>query len=203
MEKRKPGRPRKEGTIGNTEKKKPGRPKKYNSSPLPTIPVSEEFKLKKMGRPTGYQPWMCDKIIEIASQGGHRAQMIVALGVRSDTTIDDWCEKYPEFKEAYALSKIHSQAFYEELNLKGTMGEIDRFNVTGLALTMNAKFSNEYKRPGSTGATNNTEININAINLSPQQIDNKIAQLLEKFKSQGLEWDGSGDVIDGEIVDDL
>ena len=204
MEKRKPGRPKKDAPTTKTlENNKPSRPRKYESHPLPVIPVSEEFKAKKAGRPTNYQPWMCDKIIEIASKGGHRAQMIVALGIRSDTTLDTWCDKYPEFKEAYALSKIYSQAFYEDLNLKGTMGEIDRFNVTGLALTMNAKFPDEYKRPGSGGSTNNTEININSINLSPQQIDNKIAQLLEKFKAQGLEWDGGSDVVDGEIVDDV
>lgn len=122
--------------------------------------VEEEY-IPKRKVATKYEPWMCDKIIEIAEQGGHVANMCQAIGIASRDTFYRWLDEYDEFKEAYETSKMYSQAFYENLLLAGACGRIKNFNFNSVAMIMNNKFSDEYKR-SPTGST--TEINIGSIN---------------------------------------
>lgn len=138
-----------------------------------------------------YTPDMCQTITEIASNGGHVSEMMIALGISSKETFYRWQQEYPEFKEAYNLSKLVSQAYYERLGLKGALGEIPNFNASTYALIMNNKFSDEYKRSGSGGS--HTEITVNTLNLSPEQIESKIAQKIEKLKSLGVTLEGSNE----------
>ncbi len=137
-------------------------------------------KPKKRGVQTKYKPEFCHIVIEVAQEGGHVAQMCQKMGIRSRETFYQWTRKHPEFAEAYEESRIHSQAFYENLLLAGTLGQIKNFNFSGLAMIMNAKFSNEYKRPGSQ-----TDITIGQINnidkLDIPQLDAKIKRLQEKL----------------------
>jgi len=142
--------------------------------------------LVKRGPESRYTPDMCDRILKIASEGGHTAKMMMELGIASKETFYRWQNENPEFKEAYALSKLVSQAYYEELGLQGAIGEIPNFNASTYALIMNNKFSDEYKRSGSGS---HTEITVNTLNLSPEQIENKIAQKLERLKSLGVTLD--------------
>ena len=137
----------------------------------------------KAGPKSKYSPSMCDDILKVASEGGHVASMMIKLGIASKETFYRWQNENPEFKEAYNLSKLMSQAYYEKLGLSGILGEIPNFNSSTYALIMNNKFSDEYKRSGSGGS--HTEITLNTLNMSPEQIDSKIAQKLEKLKSLG------------------
>lgn len=139
----------------------------------------------KSGPESKYSPEMCNIILEVAKRGGHVAEMMVQLNIASKETFYRWQQEHPEFKESYQASKLVSQAFYEKLGLSGAMGEIPNFNASTYALIMNNKFSDEYKRSGSGGG--HTEITVNTLNLSPEQIESKITQKLEKLKSMGLE----------------
>lgn len=125
---------------------------------------------------------MCDTILEIAEQGGHVAQMCVAIGISSRDTFYRWIKEYPEFAEAYDASRLYSQAFYENLLLAGACGKVKNFNFSGVAMIMNNKFGDEYKR-NATGS--NTEINIGSINsieqMDSKELDQKIAQLQKKL----------------------
>lgn len=133
-----------------------------------------------------FESWMSDKIVEIAKEGGHIAQMCIAIGIRSEDTFHRWKKEYPEFLNAYEESKLYSKAFYENLLLKGSAGLIKGFNVTGLLAVMNCKFPDEYKRIGTT----NTEITVNnnSLSLSADQLTSKINQQLEKLQAYGLEY---------------
>lgn len=139
--------------------------------------------IKKSGRPRRYDPSMCDIILEVADNGGHVAQMCSAIGVKSKDTFYRWLRDYPEFQEAYEESKLKSQAFYENLLLAGACGKIKGFNFNSVAMIMNNKFSEEYKR-GATGGSN-TEINIGSINsieqMNSKQLDEKIADLTRRL----------------------
>jgi hypothetical protein len=132
---------------------------------------------------TKYSPEMCLKLTEIASRGGHVAEMMITLGISSKETFYRWQQEHPEFKEAYQLSKLVAQAYYERIGLQGALGEIPNFNATTYALIMNNKFSDEYKRSGSGS---HTEITVNTLNLSPEQIESKISQKLNRLKSLGV-----------------
>lgn len=137
---------------------------------------------------TKYEPWMCDKIIQVASEGGHVSSMCTELGIKSRDTFYRWLELYPEFKEAYETAQLHSQSFYENLLLAGACGKIKNFNFSSVAMIMNNKFSDEYKR-SANGA--NTEISIGSINsieaLDTKALDDKIKGLTKQLKYMGVE----------------
>ena len=137
---------------------------------------------KVMPKQVHYSPEMCDKIIQVAENGGHVAKMCSEIGIKSRDTFYRWIKEYPEFAEAYETARLRSQAFYEDLLLAGTVGKIKGFNFNSLAMTLNNKFGDEYKR-SSTGS--NTEITIGSINsienLDSNQLDNKIEQLQKKL----------------------
>lgn len=135
------------------------------------------------GRPSKYHPSMCDTIIEVAAQGGHIAEMRLAIDCRSKETWYYWQDTYPEFKEAVEYAQLVSQAFYEKIGLKGACGQIKYFNATTYALIMNNKFGDEYKRTNS-GA--NTEITINQLNMSPEQLEQKIQAKMKLLESMGV-----------------
>jgi hypothetical protein len=67
------------------------------------------------------------------------------------------------------------------------MGEIPGFNVTAMAMIMNNKFPESYSRGTGGNNSENTSITINNLNLTPAQINDRIAQKLERFKSLGIE----------------
>lgn len=137
-------------------------------------------------RKSRYDPSMCKIIVEVAREGGHVAQMCRAIGIKSRDTFYRWVNTHSEFKEAYEESKLEAQAFYESVLLAGALGKIKNYNFSSLAMIMNNKFPDDYKRTAGSGS--NTEINIGSINsieqLNTKQLDAKIKQLQETL---GLE----------------
>ncbi len=148
----------------------------------PSVPDSN---LVRTGPKALYKPEYCDKIATIAAQGGHIPQMMLEIGIKSKDTWYRWQREYPEFKEAVEYASIINQAFYENLGLQAVQGRIKDFSATTYALIMNNKFGVDYKRNPSSG----TEINItnNTMNLTSEQVQQKIAQKLEKLKSLGVD----------------
>ena len=140
--------------------------------------------IKKLGAPRKYEPWMGERIIEIAEQGGHVAEMCKAIEIRSKDTFYRWIKLYPEFEEAYKTAKLYSQAFYENLLLAVACGKVKNANFNAIAMTMNNKFGEDYSR-GALGGGSNTEINIGSINsierLDDKGLDAKIKALTKKL----------------------
>ena len=157
--------------------------------------------MKKREYNTKYESWMCDKLVDVAEQGGHVAQMCKAIGIRSRDTFYRWLQQYPEFKDAYEASKLESQSFYENLLLAGALGKIEKFNFPSIAMILNNKFGDDYKRSGTGGS--NTEITIGAINtieaMTEDQLSNKIKSLQKKLDLVPLIEDNQDD---NEILQD-
>jgi len=145
---------------------------------------------KKRGPKLKYEPWMCEKILEVATQGGHVAQMCAAIGIKSQDTFFRWVKEIEDFKEAYEESKVASQAFYENLLLMGGLGKIPGYNFSSIAMVMNNKFPSEYKR-SATGS--NTEININTIELNNEQLDEQIESVKARLAALNYVPEESGD----------
>lgn len=144
------------------------------------------------GAPKKYQERFGDIIIDIAKQGGHQAQMMMAIGDAlgqsrpiSPDTLSRWRKEYKEFEDAYQSAKICSQAFYENLALQGVLGNVKNFNPTTFAMIMNAKFCNEYKRAGATVSIEPAQTTINIVQLTPEQLKYKIAQKQALLKQRG------------------
>jgi len=146
----------------------------------------ELIQASKPGPKAKYDSSMCEKLKEVAEQGGHISAMCLAIGIKSEDTFHRWRKQYPEFEEAYQESKLISKAFFEGMALRGMAGLIKGFNFNSLALIMNNKFPEEYKR-GANGSGTNPEITINQLQLSSEQINEKIAQKIEKLKSLGVQ----------------
>lgn len=141
----------------------------------------------KPGPESDYDPSYCDAIVTVAAQGGHQAEMCLACGVKSRTTLYNWREKHPEFDEAYQFAQLVSLAYHEKVQLAGAMGMLPGFNSTTMAVIMNNKFGEDYKR--GAGGNASTEINItnNTVNLTSEEMDARIAQITEKLKSSGID----------------
>ena len=118
-----------------------------------------EFLPKKRGPKGKYEPWMCNKIIEVASQGGHIAEMCMAIGIKSEDTFHRWKKDNQEFEEAYGFARTVSKAWWEKQMRLGALGLIPGFNATTFITIMNNKFPEDYKRNAS-GGTGDTQINI-------------------------------------------
>lgn len=143
----------------------------------------------KRGAPPKYEPWMCDAIIEVAAEGGHIAAMCVKIGIRSEDTFHRWKKEIPEFGAAYDEARLVSKAVYETRLMQGSMGFIPGFNATAFAMLMNNKFPEDYKRGanGNSTAPSTTEITINQLSLSNNELRDKINQKLELLKIAGFE----------------
>lgn len=110
--------------------------------------------------------------------------MMLAIGIKSKDTWYRWQRDYPEFREAVEYADIISQAVHEDIGFKGMQGQIPNFNAPTYAIIMNNKFGKDYKR-NPTGS----EINItnNTVNLTLDELKQKIAQKAEKMKIMGVE----------------
>lgn len=133
-------------------------------------------------RSTKYEAWMDEAIVQVAREGGHIAAMCVKIGIKSEDTFHRWKKDYPSFREAYDEARMVSKALHESHLLQGSLGQIHNFNGTSYALIMHNKFAEDYK----SNINQTTEITVNQLTLTPEQLDSKIAQKLEKLKSLGI-----------------
>jgi hypothetical protein len=67
-----------------------------------------------MGRPTKYRPAFCEQAIELGRLGKSVTQIAYSLGITKET-VYQWVKIYPEFSDAIAHAKTHSQAWWEIL----------------------------------------------------------------------------------------
>ena len=142
----------------------------------------QDFIPAKAGRTSSYRSEMCNLVIKVAEDGGFHAAMMVALGIGNDTFYR-WKREIPEFKEAVEKADLVSLAIQEAALMDGMLGKIKGYNFSANAMILNNKYKSLYQKE----ANNTTDITINTINLTPEQLDNKIAQKLEKLKTMGIE----------------
>jgi hypothetical protein len=121
-----------------------GRPPKIKTQPQESIePVVEV--IPKMGRPSKYEPWMCDALLKVFASGRFVARFCAEIGiVRS--TFYEWVKEYPELNDAYNRAQELSRAFWEEVLVTQATSLEKAPNATQLAMVMNNKFKDEYSR---------------------------------------------------------
>lgn len=92
---------------------------------------------------TSYDPKYCDQIVEMGKEGKSLAQMASILGFNRQTLVN-WCDKYPEFEEAYALSQTHALAWWEDAGQKGMISGV---NAIVWKHCISVRFKGEYTTP--------------------------------------------------------
>ncbi len=94
---------------------------------------------KKKGRPTKYEPKMCETVIECGKQGMSKCEMALELDIAYDT-FDRWQNERKDFSEAVKEAIRYSQAWWERNGRMATFGGIDGFNATSYIFNMKNRF---------------------------------------------------------------
>jgi hypothetical protein len=104
--------------------------------------------MSKRGRPTKYNPAMCEQLIELMRKGLSRTAVAAKFDVTRET-LNEWAKAHPEFSDALQLGETQSQAWWEQqaidnlcnphfqtgswyANMKNRFGWRDRNELTGL-----------------------------------------------------------------------
>lgn len=138
------------------------------------------------GRPPKYDPAYCDVVMEIGKQGGWIPRMCRDLGVKSEKTIYNWRDNYPEFAEALEAARIYSAAHFEDVLALMAIGNpaVKGGNFNAVAMILNNRHKEYYTR-NPNGST--TEINIGSINtiesLSTKEIEERLLKVNSQLKA--------------------
>lgn len=95
------------------------------------------------GRPTKYDPAMCEAVINAGAEGMTLAEMADILDI-DRSTLADWREQHPEFSRAVKAGLDKAQAWWEREGRKATFGGVDGFNATSYIFQMKNRFREEW-----------------------------------------------------------
>jgi transposase len=95
------------------------------------------------GRPTKYEPQMCEQLIKCGKQGFSVVEMACHIGIHKDT-LYDWAKNNPEFSDSLKIAMQHSQDWWEKKGRAATFGEIEGFNPTAYIFQMKNRFREDY-----------------------------------------------------------
>lgn len=123
------------------------------------------------GRPTKYEPWMCERVIECGKQGMYIYEIAAELGVCRDT-IHDWSHTNKDFAMALKLSKDQSFKNWARIG-RDNMHNKD-FN-SGMWMYLGKCQHNMYDRPSETSHT------INVVDLQSKSLD-ELDEIVEAAK---------------------
>jgi transcriptional regulator with XRE-family HTH domain len=98
--------------------------------------------IKKIGRPSKYDPTFCDLALEMGAKGFSRAQIAANLGV-SRQTMATWEQLHPQFLDDLKEAKDLALAWWE------TAGQTNMtrqgFNATAFIFQMKNRFREDYR----------------------------------------------------------
>lgn len=117
----------------------------------------------KGGRPTKYRKSYCEDVVELGKEGKSFAQMASHFDV-GRTTIDRWAEDNEEFREALSRAKAHAQAWWEDMGMKGMVG--DKFNAAVWKKSMEARFREDYTERQELTGEGGGPIAVTGLNIS-------------------------------------
>jgi hypothetical protein len=103
------------------------------------------------GRPTDYDPSLCEALVETMSRGDTLACFAAEQNVSRDTCYQ-WMKTHPEFSDAFKRAQENSQRFWERMLARCAMGapikigdkEYKNYNITAMIFLMKSRFA-DYK----------------------------------------------------------
>ena len=95
------------------------------------------------GRPSEYDPSLCDILDAMGHEGEGMAEAIVACGIARETFYR-WQELYPEFSNAVNEMKDRSQSWWEKNGREATFGKTPGFNATSFIFNMKNRFKEDW-----------------------------------------------------------
>lgn len=119
---------------------------------------------KYLGRPTKYDPALCEKIKPLGKLGKSRWQIASELEI-TPSNLRNWEEVHEEFRQALEIARVDALAHWEglaEAHIIETPGSA-RLNTGLWSRSMSARFPNEYRE--------NNKVEVTGANNGPVQID--------------------------------
>ena len=104
---------------------------------------------RPVGRPTDYDPSVCDKVIEWGKQGFSKTQMSSELNVTRDT-LYVWAKAHKEFSDTLCVAMQHSEAWHEAKAARALDLPSSAFNAALWGKIMSARFPATYRETTRT-----------------------------------------------------
>lgn len=117
----------------------------------------------KVGRPTKYDPVMCDRVIELGRTGASLAEMALELDV-CYATFDNWKNDKPEFLEAVKKAERLSQGWWERQGRIATFGGVNGFNATSYIFNMKNRFKADWRDKSEVDMNHNLGSALDSLN---------------------------------------
>lgn len=116
------------------------------------------------GRPTKYDPKMCDEVMPFMSQGYSKEALAGHFGI-SGETLRQWIEEHDEFSAAIKEGIEASRHEWERIGVEGSKGS-KCFNATGWIFNMKNRFGwrDRHEISGDDAAPFVVNVNLNADN---------------------------------------
>lgn len=104
------------------------------------------------GRPTDYEPAMCERIVELGERGASIAEMAYEIGVAKDT-LKNWAAANEEFLVAFTRAKLASQVWWERKGQTGMEKSSQEFQASIWSRSMAARFPEDWREVKGTELT--------------------------------------------------
>lgn len=119
---------------------------------------------KYLGRPTKYDPALCEKIPRLGKLGKSRWQIASELGI-TPSNLENWEAVHEDFRDALRQARLDALAYWEglaEAHIIETPGS-PKLNTGLWSRSMAARFPNEYRE--------NNKVELTGANNGPVQVD--------------------------------
>jgi transposase-like protein len=115
--------------------------------------MTEEVK-RPVGRPSQYDPSLCDKVIELGRLGKSVEQIAAQIGVGTKTMYN-WRDEFPEFLHALDIAKELELDWWESIAQNMMVEEKDaaKLNSSIWSRSMAARFPKKYRESTKTEIT--------------------------------------------------
>ena len=96
----------------------------------------------KVGRPSKYDPAMCEQVVEFGRQGMGKAEIAFELAVCRDT-VNEWARQHPDFSDAIRRATDFAAGWWAT---QGRTGIRDRnFNAQAYRLQVLNRFPSDWR----------------------------------------------------------
>ena len=131
--------------------------------------------LIKTGRPTKYDESMCEKVIELMSQGKSIVQVAAEFNVSKDT-IFEWEKVHKEFSDSLMLGRLKAEAFWEG-HLQKLAKSKNSITNGNLALILKCRY--RWTEKQDIGLSGDLSVD-DVTSLTPEERRKRIADFIDK-----------------------
>jgi hypothetical protein len=104
-----------------------------------------------------FEPWMCDRIIELGKEGASQKMMFADIGINKGVA-DTWKKNHPEFADALDSAVTNSQAYWEREILANVNNKA--FNSRLAEIALRGQFQSDYRETRDTKIDVKAEIKV-------------------------------------------